>query len=149
MKKLSTLLFISAFVCLSACGNANQAQSSNDNIAAPTVAPKLGPAEEMGKNIDNVVDTLATKINDVGEEGKTVVGQKIDSAKKDIKELAKDAKEQAGAAFQKGKATATKVIDSTKSKVKTTTVKVIDSTKAKVKATSNAIKKETKKMLEK
>lgn len=149
MKKLSTLLFLSAFVCLSACGNANQAQSTDNNIAAPTVAPELGPAEKLGADIDNTIDSVSAKIEAASAAGKTVVDQKIDSAKKDIKELAYDTKEQAGAAFQKGKAAAEKVIDSTKSKVKTTTVKVIDSTKSKVKAASNTIKKAAKKVIEK
>lgn len=149
MKKVSVLVFLAASFVFSSCGSAASTQSSDNITAAPTIAPELGPAEKLGKDIDITIDTVTTKIVDSSTEGKTAMGQKIDTAKKEIKELAKDTKEQAGTALQKGKATATKVIDSTKSKVKTTAVKVIDSTKSKVKAATKTIKTEAKKVIEK
>jgi molecular chaperone DnaK (HSP70) len=113
MRKAHLLLATAGLLFLTACGDAQQTQAETPLVE--TVAPEIGPAQELGKNIDDVADTVKEDM----QQTKTELGHAIDTAKKDLKQASE--------------------------KVKTETNKAADKVAKTAKEASEAIKKETNK----
>lgn len=87
MKKASLLIAVSCLIGFSACGNTENVKS--EQPLAETVAPEIGPAQEIGAKLDNLADSIQAD----AKQTKTEAGQAIDTAKKGVKKAAVAVKE--------------------------------------------------------
>lgn len=108
MKKMSLCLATLGLLFFSACGEAQQTQT--DTPFAETVAPEIGPAQQLGKNIDDAADTVKADL----KQTKTEAGQAVDTAKKDLKQATDKIKSETNKAADKVAQTAKKASETIK-----------------------------------
>lgn len=108
MKKISLSLAALGLMVFCACGESRQEQT--DTPFAATVAPEIGPAQQLGKNIDAAADTVKEDL----KQTKTEVGQAMDTAKKDLKQATDKIKSETNKAADKVAHTAKKASETIK-----------------------------------
>jgi hypothetical protein len=135
MKKYSLLSAVSTILLIASCGNTETLR--NDREEVETVAPELGPVQEIAAKVDSVADTTRVFTEKSPMEVKSAMVEAVDTTKKTVKQAAVEVKTELKKTAQTIKNEANKVADATK--------EVATKAAAKVEKTTKEVKESLKK----
>lgn len=113
MKRCSLLFVGSTLLFFASCANTNTVKDNNQEVE--TVAPELGPVQQIAAQVDSIADTATVLAEKGAMDVKSAITKTVDTGKKTVKQAAIEMKAELKKTTQTIKSEANKVVDATKS----------------------------------